>query len=185
MTGEPFLGQSLGDFLERLAAEEPTPGGGGATAVTTAMAAGLLAMSVRFSRTQLPDAEQRAARADRVRADVIALGPRDAEAYGAVLAALRSPKDTPGRRDSIREALDAAARVPLQIAEAAAGVATEAADVAERGNPNLRGDALAAVDLARAAGRAAAALVRINVELGGLEQELADRADAAVRAAGA
>ncbi|MGH4006952.1 MAG: cyclodeaminase/cyclohydrolase family protein [Pseudonocardiaceae bacterium] len=169
---------SVADLLDRFAARRPTPGGGGAAALTAAMAAGLLGMVARFSTEQLIDAAGRAAHADRVRDQVAALAERDAEAYQAVLVAFALPSepDPDVRRRQIRRTLERAARVPTEIAEAASGIATEAVELAERGNCNLRGDAFTAVTLAAAAARAAAELVRLNVELGDLAGDLADRA---------
>lgn len=100
-----------------------------------------------------------------------------------MLAAYRSPTADPGRRERIRAALRHAADVPQQIAAAGARVAELAADVAARGNPNLLGDAHAAVLVAEAATRAAANLVRINVELGGLDASVNAAAQAHVTAA--
>lgn len=178
----PLLDQQLGIYLERLASEQPAPGGGSAAAVAASMAAALVAMSARFSTEQLPDAAERAAAADRQRADLVAMAERDAEAYGAVLEAFRLPRqpEPQQRRRQINDALEHAALVPLEITETAAVVAAQAAELAERGNPNLRGDALAGVTLAWAAGRAASELVRINVELGALEPDLLERARLAV-----
>ena len=51
----------------------------------------------------------------------------------------------------------------FRSAEAALDVATLAAELAERGNPNLRGDAATAALLAEAAVRATANLVEINL----------------------
>jgi formiminotetrahydrofolate cyclodeaminase len=181
----PLLQVSVTDLLDRLAARQPTPGGGGAAALTVAMAAGLLGMAARFSTEQLIDAAGRAAYADRVRGQVAALAEQDAEAYQAVLAAFALPRepDSDVRRRQIRRTLERAALVPMEIAEAASGIATEAAQLAERGNPNLRGDAFTAATLAAAAARAAAELVRLNVELGELGGDLADRAARAAKVA--
>lgn len=182
----PFLETPLGRFLELVAADEPAPGGGAAAAVTAALAAGLVGMAARFSHPQLPDAADRAERADRMRTEVAGLGQRDAEAYQNVLAAYRLPKkpDPQARRQQIHRSLEHAAQVPLQIAEISARIATAAAELTERGNPNLRGDALAAVFLADAAARSAAGLVRLNAELGGLGSDLVERAARAVHATG-
>jgi methenyltetrahydrofolate cyclohydrolase len=181
----PLLDCSVADLLDRLAAKTPAPGGGGAAAITAAMAAGLLGMAARFSTAQLVDSPGRAAYADRVRDQVAALAERDAEAYGAVLAAFALPRepDPEVRRRQIRHALQRAAQVPTEIAEVASGIATEAVELAQRGNPNLRGDAFTAATLAAAAARSAAELVRINVELGKLGGDLADRAAHAAHAA--
>jgi methenyltetrahydrofolate cyclohydrolase len=170
------------DFLELLAAREPAPGGGAAAAVTGALAAGLVAMAARFSDAQLPAAADVARQADDLRARAAALADQDAAAYGAVLGAYRLPRDGDGaqRRERITAALYRAATVPLEIAEIAAQVAGLAAGLAEAGNPNLRGDAITAAHLAEASARSAAALVDINVRLGGLPDELSRRAAAAV-----
>lgn len=179
---QPLLDQPLGTYLERLASEQPAPGGGSAAAVTGSLAAGLVAMAARFSTDQLPDAADRAAGADRVRGAFVAMAERDAEAYGAVLEAFRLPRepDPQQRRRQITHALEHAALVPLEVTETAARIAAEAAELAARGNPNLRGDALAGVTLAWAAARAASELVRLNVELGALEPDLLERARAAL-----
>jgi formiminotetrahydrofolate cyclodeaminase len=181
----PLLDCSVADLLDRLAAKQPAPGGGGAAAITAAMAAGLLGMAARFSTAQLIDSPGRAAYADRVRDQVAALAERDAEAYVAVLASFALPRepDPEVRRRQIRRALERAAQVPTEIAELASGIAVEAVELAQRGNPNLRGDAFTAAVLAAAAARAAAELVRLNVELGNLGGDLADRAAQAADAA--
>jgi formiminotetrahydrofolate cyclodeaminase len=129
------------------------------------MAAGLVAMAARFSREQWEDAAGVAAQAESVRARVAPLAQEDAEAYEDVLTAMRLPKDLDAdiRNRLLGDALSRAAEVPLRIAEAAADVAELGALVADRGNPNLRGDATAAALLAQAAVRAAANLVEINL----------------------
>jgi formiminotetrahydrofolate cyclodeaminase len=170
-----FLDQPVGGFLDQLAAGTPTPGGGGAAAVTGAMAAGLVAMAARFSARQLPEAGDVADEADRLRYMASQLADMDARAYTRVLAT-RGPER--------KEALVGAAMIPLEIAAIGARVAQMAAEVAEAGNPNLRGDAVTGAVLAAASARSAASLVDINVRLGGLDPELSQRAAQAVADAG-
>jgi methenyltetrahydrofolate cyclohydrolase len=172
---DSFLDQPVRGFLDQLAARTPTPGGGGAAAVTGAMAAGLVAMAARFSVSQLPEADDLADQADRLRFMAAQLAGMDARAYTAVLDA------PPGQR---REALLGAAVVPLEIAAIGARVAALAVRVAEGGNPNLRGDAVTGAVLAAASARSAACLVDINVRLGGLDPELSRRAARAAADAG-
>ena len=173
------------DFLELLAARVPAPGGGGAAAVTGALAAGLVAMASRFSDAQLPAASDVARQADQLRERAAGLADQDAAAYRAVLDAYRLPAggDASERRRRIEAALHGAAAVPLEIAEIAAQVAELAARVAASGNPNLRGDTMAAAHLAEASARSAAALVDINVALGRLPGDLSRRAAGAVATA--
>jgi formiminotetrahydrofolate cyclodeaminase len=177
---DSFLDQPVRGFLDQLAARTPTPGGGGAAAVTGAMAAGLVAMAARFSASRLPGAGDLADQADELRRRAAGLADLDAQAYAAVLDALRLPREA-GQR---REALLGAAVVPLEIAEIGAEVAQLAVRVAEAGNPNLRGDAVTGALLAAASTRSAACLVDINVGLGGLDPELSRRAVRAVADAG-
>ena len=169
-----FLDEPVRGFLDQLAARTPTPGGGGAAAVTGAMAAGLVAMAARFSATRLPGAGELADQADELRRRLAQLADMDARAYAAVLAS-RGPER--------KEALLGAALVPLEIAGIGARVALMAARLAEAGNPNLRGDAVTGAVLAAASARSAACLVDINVDLGELDPELSRRAARAVRAA--
>ena len=172
---DSFLDQPVRGFLDQLAARTPTPGGGGAAAVTGAMAAGLVAMAARFSLKQLPEAGELAEEADRLRYMASQLLDMDARAYAAVLAA-----HGPERQ----QALLGAAMIPLEIAALGAKVAGLAVQVAKAGNPNLRGDAVTGAVLAAASARSAACLVDINVRLGGLDPGLSRRAAQAAADAG-
>lgn len=175
--GPDYLGQPLGGFLDLVASREPAPGGGATAAVTVALAAALTAMAARFSTEHLADADELAGRADGLREEVVLLARADAAAYGRVLDAQRTPRDDEeGRRRKIRDALTEAADVPLSIAGIGAEVAGLAARLAEEGNPNLRGDAVAAAVLAGAAARAAATLVEINVSAGAADDGRVSRA---------
>jgi formiminotetrahydrofolate cyclodeaminase len=68
------------------------------------------------------------------------------------------------RRRQIAAALLGATDVALEVVETGASVAGLAARIAERGNPNLLGDAVTAALLAESGARAAAALVLINLK---------------------
>jgi formiminotetrahydrofolate cyclodeaminase len=171
-----FLDEPVRGFLDQLAARTPTPGGGGAAAVTGAMAAGLVAMAARFSATRLPGAGELADQADELRRRLAQLAEQDARAYAAVLEALRLPREASQREVKRQKALLGAALVPLEIAGIGARVAAMAMQVAEAGNPNLRGDAVTGAVLAAASARSAACLVDINVGLGGLDPGLSRRA---------
>ncbi len=162
----------LARFLDMVASREPAPGGGASAAVAVALAAALTAMAARFSTEHLDDAGTVADRAEELRSRVMPLAQADAAAYGRVLDAYRIPRDDEERRRKIREALSDAADVPLSVAEVGAEVAGNAGRLAEAGNPNLRGDAVTATILARAAVHAAATLVEINVSAGGADDRL-------------
>ncbi len=143
-------------------------------------------MTARLSYDHLADATELVERAERLRQRVTPLAQEDATAYGRVLDALRAPRDHEERQRRIRMALSEAADVPLTVAEVGAMVAEVAARLVREGNPNLRGDAIVAALLAEAGVRAAAALVEINVSVGGADDGRLSRASEFVaRAVGA
>jgi formiminotetrahydrofolate cyclodeaminase len=162
-SGFPEL--SLADFTDAIASETPAPGGGSVAAVVVEMAAALAAMAARFSREHWEGAAGAVAQAEALRARAAPLAQEDADAYEAVLTAMRMPKDLEPevRNTLIGDTLSRAADVPLRIAETAADVAELGAVLAQEGNPNLRGDASAVALLSEAAARAAANLVEINL----------------------
>jgi formiminotetrahydrofolate cyclodeaminase len=162
---ENILDASLGDVLGHIASEVPSPAGGSAAAIAVALGAGLTAMCARNSRETWPEARGATAQAEALRSRIEPLAQADAEAYEAALAAFRLPEmlEPEVRNATLGVALERAAAVPLAIAEVGADVADLAALLAENGNPEVRGDAVAGAVLAEAGTRAAAHLVRINL----------------------
>jgi methenyltetrahydrofolate cyclohydrolase len=174
-TAPDYLNLPLGEFLDRVAAGSPAPGGGSVAAIAVALAAGLAGMAARLSNGQLADAPELADQADAARLRVAPLARADAESYGRVLDAYRE-SDPETRMARVRDALSGAADVPLAVAEAGSEVVAIASRLAEEGNPNLEGDALAAVLLAGAGVRAAVALVRINLSTANVDDDRLKRA---------
>jgi formiminotetrahydrofolate cyclodeaminase len=160
-----YLDETVAAFCDTVAAETSAPGGGSVAAIVTGLAASLAAMAARFSTEQWEDAPGAVAQAEALRARVLRLADEDAQAYENFLLARRMSDEVDAeiRDAAIGDALSRAADVPLAIAEAALDVASLAADLAERGNPNLRGDAVTAALLSEAAVRATANLVEINL----------------------
>jgi methenyltetrahydrofolate cyclohydrolase len=163
--GRSFLSMPLDDLLEAFSSADPAPGGGGAAVVAVALSASLCAMAARLSARHMPRAQDIVAEALALRDGLAPLCDQDAEAYGRVIAAHRLPAgpDPDERRLRVVEALSQANDVPLATMKAAAVLAGRAAQLAEEGNPNLRGDAVVAAVLAGAGAEACAALVRINL----------------------
>ena len=183
-TAPDYLDLPLGEFLDRVASDGPAPGGGSVAAIAVALAAGLAGMAARLSSERLDDAPELAGRADAARLRVAPLAGADAESYGRVLDAYREP-DPEARTARVREALSGAADVPLAVAEAGNEVVGIAYRLAEKGNPNLRGDALASVLLAGAGVRAAAELVGINLSAADVDDDRLGRANSLVDATSA
>ena len=181
-----MLDRPLARFLEDLADRSPTPGGGSAAAVVTAMAAGLLAMAARASTDSWPEARGVAAQAEALRERVAVLAELDATAYAEALELLetgRGPVERDRRDFRLGTALTRAAALPLDIAQAAADVAELGVLVVERAEESRRPDAVAAVLLADAAAKVGAQLVRVNLATQPQDERVA-RAASLVEATG-
>ena len=186
-----LLDLSLRDFLDELAADGRTPGGGSLAALVTAAAAGLLAKVARASRSDWPEAAGVAAQAEALRDRAAPLAQIDADQYEAALRSLDGGGEASvERRDfDVGRAHARAAEPPMRIVEAATDVAELSVLVARNGEPALRADAAAAGALAAAAARAATELVAVNltasaedervVRARALAQQAADAADEA------
>jgi formiminotetrahydrofolate cyclodeaminase len=122
-------------------------------------------MTAELSARQLDHASRLAADARGLLRRAAPLAQADADAYGGVLAARRAPGPPAGppREERISAALAQASAVPMEVAELGDRVAALAAEIAARGNPAVRGDAVTAARLAAAAAQAASVLVRINL----------------------
>jgi methenyltetrahydrofolate cyclohydrolase len=173
-TTSEYLDLPLKVFLDLVASGGPAPGGGSVAAIAVALAAGLSGMAARLSAGQLAD--ELADRADDARRRVAPLATIDAESYGRVLDAYREP-DSEIRRERVSDALSGATDAPLAVAEIGNEVAGIAARLVEDGNPNLEGDAIAAVLLAEAGVRAASVLVEINLSSANVEDDRLGRAN--------
>jgi glutamate formiminotransferase/formiminotetrahydrofolate cyclodeaminase len=160
------------DFLDRLAEGTATPGGGSAAAHAGAMAAALVAMVARLTlgKKKYASVQERMAamaeQADRLRASSEEAVLLDAQAFDAVMAAMKLPKGNEAEAAAREKALEAAthraAEVPLRVAINAAATLELAAEVAETGNVNAATDAGSAGAMAVAAFTAAAMNVRVN-----------------------
>jgi formiminotetrahydrofolate cyclodeaminase len=183
-TGD-LLDLPLREFLDRLGAEEPAPAGGSAAAIAVAMAAALIAKVAKVT-AGWAEAPAVVAQAERLRRRIAPLAQSDAEAYEEALAALHLPDELEPevRNMALGQVLARAAEIPLVIAEAGADVACLAAEVAERGAPERRGDAIAAALIAEAAARAAANLVAVNLTVTPDDERL-QRAEAVTSVASA
>jgi formiminotetrahydrofolate cyclodeaminase len=164
MSGD-LLDAPVGELLDTLAGESPSPGGGSAAAIVVAMAAGLVAKVARASVGYWDEAGGVIGQAESFRARVAPLAQADAEAYEEALSALRGRGELAERyRDQqLRAALERAAEIPLRIAEAGCDLASLAALLVENGNPEVRADAAAAAILAESGARVAAQLVGTNL----------------------
>lgn len=161
-------------FLDELAAPTPTPGGGSASAFSAAAAAALVGMVARLTlgKKKYAEVEERmkeiAQQADTLCQRMKSAVVRDAQAFEAVMSALRMPKETAAeqkaRDEAMQAAIEQAARVPLEVAQGAVEALQLAAEVIAKGNLNAISDGGSAAAQAQAALRGAALNVRINLQ---------------------
>ena len=170
---DKFMDKTVGQFLNDLASKAPVPGGGSVSALSGALAAGLVTMvcDLTIGKKQYADVETEIRRyreqAEALRARLQALLQADVEVYGRLAAAYKLPRETEeqqaDRFAAIQEATVAATRVPLEIAEVTAEAVALAAPLAEKGSKLAVSDAGIAAILGEAAVQSALMNVKINL----------------------
>lgn len=156
-------------FLEAVASNRPTPGGGSVAALAGALAASLAHMvaGLTVDRKKYVEVQDVAtavlAEAAALREQLTDAITEDAAAFEAVMAAFRS-KDLPAREKEmqVQQATIGAAEIPLRVARLSYRAAQLSAEVAKVGNVNAVTDATAGVLLAQAAVETAVLNVQIN-----------------------
>jgi formiminotetrahydrofolate cyclodeaminase len=168
-----FGEQTINRFLAELGSSASVPGGGAASAVTGAIAAGLVAMvaelSVGRSRYAPFEATIEHGRSEghRLEATMIELADADAAAFAGYMAAAGLPRTTPAetaaRSAALAKAAHAAIEPPRSILLACVEVAQAAERLAGRSNLGLASDLVVASRLAEGAAHGAVANVLVNL----------------------
>jgi methenyltetrahydrofolate cyclohydrolase len=163
------------EFLDALASQSATPGGGGAAAIIGAMGAALVSMVCHLTIGKKKYAEVEAemkdvlAKAEALRHKLTGMIEDDARAFDKVMGAYGMAKETDaekGARDkAIQEALKIATDVPMACAQAAREVIDLAGRASEKGNLNVISDAGVGVLAGYAALRSAALNVWTNARM--------------------
>jgi formiminotetrahydrofolate cyclodeaminase len=199
----PLADKPVRELLAAFSSSDPTPGGGSASALASAIGASLLVMVAGLPKTRTGSDEEHTALASSVRA-LTGLGRQladaidgDAAAYERVVAAYKLPKasdqEQQARKAAIQGALRAATDVPLGVMRLSADALEEAKTIAAHGHRSAASDVGVALALLRAGLHGA----RLNVEINltgntddaytrAVREELerhAIRADAAARVA--
>jgi len=171
-----FAKLPLEQFLDELASASPTPGGGTAAAAAGAAGAGLAEMvaALTLAREKYAAVHEPvraiAEKGRATRSELLDLAREDSEAYDAVVAARRLPKETEEEKSvrarAMEEANRRAAEVPMQTARAAVRLLEALPELIEKGNPNALSDAGASALLLAAA--AQGALLNVGINLPGI-----------------
>jgi formiminotetrahydrofolate cyclodeaminase len=131
-------------------------------------------MVARSSRGTWKDAGAAAAQATSLLERILPLVRADADVWESALAELRAAAEgeTPEEERALERKLEAAAAVPISIAEAGADIASLAELAADRGDGAYRADAAVAALLAAAGAQAAYHLVEVNLAVRGSDARL-------------
>ena len=161
---------SVRDLLAAFGSSNPTPGGGTASALASAIGASLLLMVAGLPKTRTGSDDDRsaleaaAASLTGIRQQLTDAIDADAAAYDQVVAAYKLPKGSPGeqaaRTAAIQRALHAATDVPLGVVRLSARALDHARTIAAHGHRAAASDVGVAVALLRAGARGA----RLNIE---------------------
>ncbi len=163
---------NINAFLKVLDSTDNSTGGGTASCVAGAMAAGLVGMVARLSMRKLglqsPDYyAEIASRATELSVKLFDGGRVDSEAFAVVAAAYKLPKETPAEKQARSEAIQKGmlncAEVPLDNARNCREVADLADVLAQSFNNNAASDLECGRYLAAAGLNGCAANVRINI----------------------
>lgn len=163
--------QTIAAYLAALASAAPTPGGGSAAGLVSALGCALGEMVVALSPDPAshPDLHTAATRLAALRSASMAAMARDEAAYARYIAATKLPKGTAeektGRRGAMQSALVTAAEAPLALAHTTLAALHAMPAIAAQGNNHVLSDARIGAMLAEAAIRAALINVRVNTAL--------------------
>lgn len=170
---------SIKDFLNKVAGNDPIPGGGSIAALNGAVASALAAMvaNLTIGKKGYEAHEELMRHISEIAMDeknaLLEYVDRDSQAYDKVFACFKMPKATEEekalRSAAIQEATKFAAEVPMQVARKAYELMSLIEDVARIGNRNAVTDACVAMMSARAA--VLGALMNVRINLGSLKDK--------------
>ena len=115
--------RSINEFNELLASAAPVPGGGGASALVSALGAGLGVMvgCLTVGKKKYAEYEEElqkiTAEAKRIQKRLLELVDEDAEGFEPLSRVYSMPKDAPGREKLMENCLVLATFAPMEIAE--------------------------------------------------------------------
>ena len=168
--------QTCQGFLDALASKAPVPGGGGASALVGALGAALCTMVGNYTvgKKKYADVEEEVkgllARAEEIRAKLLALVDADAAAFEPLSKAYAIPKDDPTRGEVMERCLRNAAAAPMEILRLTCQAIDLHRQMLEKGSVMMLSDVGTGVVFCQSALYGAALNVKVNTK------SMADRA---------
>ena len=169
-----YTKQSCEAFVEVLSSKSPTPGGGGASALTGAIgvALGNMVGELTVGKKKYMDVEaeikEMMAASAKLQKDLLELVQKDAECFEPLAEAYRLPKDTEEQRAEKERVLEQATKeactVPFEIMEKCCQGIDLCGEFAEKGSVMATSDAGAGAIFCKAALQAASLNVYINTK---------------------
>src|SRR6478672_6201969 len=185
-----LVDQSVRSLLEAFRSPAPTPGGGSASALASAVGASLLLMVAALPKTRGGTDEDRAALGaasaslERVCAELTSAVDADTAAYDRVVAAYKMPKasaeEQAARKAAVQGALQAATDVPLGVMRESVRALEAGGAIAAHGHKAASSDVGVALALLTAGIAGARLNVDINLDAIG-DSAYRDRAAAQAR----
>ncbi len=173
---DKFADKSLADFTRELASGDAVPGGGGAAALTGALAASLGSMVCALSEGKKSCAEhadyiaEAAKRLELIRGYMLRLIDEDGAAFQPLKKYLSLSKDDPERKKHMDSALRVACHIPTEVMYTAGEAAEILAELAEKGVRGAISDVGVGLHMCRAAMRASELNILINAA--GMEDDV-------------
>ena len=177
----PWMEMSVREFQAALASSSPTPGGGTAAAIALGQASALTIMvcDLTIGKEKWQDgwsiAEKALTSSVRIMSRAGELADEDSDAFDAVMASFKLPKDSDedkdARRNAIRNATLVATEIPHETAKLALELLRHLPDLASKGNANAVSDVGVAGLLASAACKGA--LFNVDINIGSLPEDMA------------
>ena len=165
---EKLTERSLTSFVDLMAAKEPVPGGGGASAAVGALGAALCMMVGNYTTGKKKyaayeaDVQRIIREADALQKQLIEQVNADAEAFEPLSRAYAIPKEHPDREKVLEEATVQACAAPMEMVRCTAKVIDLLDEMQEKGSVMLISDVGCGALLCRAALESAAMNVFIN-----------------------
>ena len=169
----PLAALGVMAFADEVSRPSPAPGGGSVSALAGALGAALAGMVANLTHgkpgfeERRAELEQIAQRGQELKDALVAAVDEDTQAFNAVIAAMRLPKDSDeqkaARAAAIQDGYRRATEVPLRTAELCVAALALCRQVAERGNPASISDAGVGALMARAGALGAIDNVAINL----------------------
>jgi len=170
-----LIDKKISNFLDELASNSPTPGGGSVAALTGALGASLISMvgNLTVGKKKYENVEEDIKKivssSEKLRYELSQLIEEDVKVFNNFMSTYKMPKETEDekkmRTEKIQEALIKAAKVPLKTAYKCLDIMILSQEAAEKGNINVISDAGVAALMAEAALESAILNVKINLRM--------------------